>query len=204
MGSARVLPSLVEAGYGIQASTSLIAIGPKILGAPCVRAGVALQLCCCGTGSQPGTLKSRPPRPGDHRHQPNWAAPWQVSSCTREGMEVVDFCLCVRVCGYHDHVAARARRRRCTRLRRLSTTTARRTSRADDAVATLALRIVFSRPGLERAPVPLFRVLRCGEAHLVRTWVVGIGRSGYSGLSLPASSPSLEGWGKAGKGADVC
>ena len=92
----------------------------------------------------------------------------------------------------HDHVAARARRRRCTRLRRLSTTTARRTSRADDAVAMLALRIVFSRPGLERAPAPLFRVLRCGEAHLVRTWVVGIGLSGYSGLSLPASSPSLE------------
>ena len=100
MGSAGVLPSLVEAGYGIQASTSLIAmVGPKILGAPCVRAGVALQLCCCGTGSQPGTLKSRPPRPGDHRHQPNWAAPWQVSSCTRKGPQVVDFRLRVRVCG---------------------------------------------------------------------------------------------------------
>ena len=99
MGSAGVLPSLVEAGYGIQASTSIAIVGPKILGAPCVRAGVALQLCCCGTGSQPGTLKSRSPRPRNHRHQPNWAAPWQVSSCTREGMEVVDFCLCVRVCG---------------------------------------------------------------------------------------------------------
>ena len=100
MGSVAVLLSLVEAGYGIQASTSLIAmVGPKILGAPCVRAGVALQLCCCGTGSQPGTLKSRPPRPGDHRHQPNWAAPWQVSSCTRKGPQVVDFRLCVRVCG---------------------------------------------------------------------------------------------------------
>ena len=100
MGSVAVLLSLVEAVYKIQASTSLIAIvGPKILGAPCVRAGVALQLCCCDTSSRPGTLKSRPPRPGDHRHQPNWAAPWQVSSCTRKGPQVVDFRLCVRVCG---------------------------------------------------------------------------------------------------------
>ena len=100
MGSVAALLSLVEAVCKIQASTSLIAIvGPRILGAPCARAGVALQLCCCDTSSRPGTLKSRPPRPGDHRHQPNWAAPWQVSSCTRKGPQVVDFRLYVRVCG---------------------------------------------------------------------------------------------------------